>query len=339
MILAKMQQILSIMDYLRTIVYNTFYYSFKCGQYIILGLKLLIDLTVILLKGVNLLFYALSESFAVFSEDISNGFQQLADFVSLIIQELQKVTNFVYFCADLCLEVFIWIHTFFNDAIQALINLVTLCAVHSKRLLVLFGSGVWFIVTLLPICLYNLCLVLANFMSNIFEETGAFILQSIKNFELGIKNVYDFVTDVPTESFIGLIVTVSLVYIFTQFYMTIFNCINQNLFRLLLKIRRLVNRARQIRMPSLNFNRATRARRFPEVRRSLSTPLPQDKDNLNRSNDDRCCVICQERLKCILLLPCRHVCMCSECNTRFQLYDNSCPICRNDIEDTMRIFV
>lgn len=338
MILEKMQQILTIIDYLRSIVYSTFYYSFKCGQCIIFGFKLLMDLIVILLKGLNLLLTALSDSFAVFSEDISNVFEVLAQFVLLIIQELQKISNIIFFIANSIVNIFILLHTFFNNAIQCIINLTTLCALNIKKLLVLLGSGVWFSVTLVPICMYNLCLLLINFIGEIFQETGAYILKSIKNVKLGIKDLYNFVTDVPIESIIGLIVTVSLIYIFTQFYMTIFNCIYQQLFHFLLRLRRILNHTRYIRMPTFNFNRTVRTR-FPEVRRSLSTPVSQNKDSLNRSNDERCCVICQERLKCILLLPCRHVCMCSECNTRLQLYDNSCPICRNDIDDTMRVFV
>lgn len=335
MILEKMQQLLTIIDYLRSIVYNTFYYSFKCGQYIILGFKLLMDLIVILLKGLNLLLTALSESFAVFSEDVSNVFEILAEFVLLIIQELQKISGIIFFIADSIVNVLIVLHTLFNNAIQCIINLTTLCAVNLKKLLVLFGSGVWFTVTLVPICMYNLCLLLINFISGVFQETGACILKSIKNVKLGVKDLYDFVTDVPIESCIGLIVTVSLVYIFTQFYMTIFNCIYQQLFHLLRRLRQLLNHTTQIRLPTFNISRVFR----PEIRRSLSTPLPQNKDNLNRSNDDWSCIICQERLKCILLLPCRHVCMCSECNVRLQLYDNSCPICRNAIDDTMRVFV
>lgn len=330
-------QLVYAFEGVRTVIYNGLYYSFKTGQFIIYGFRLLTDLFLLLLKGLHLFLMGLSESFSLFSEDISHAIQQVAEVVSLIINEFQQFTSTLFYIAQVIVNIFVLIHTFFNDAIQTVGNLLTHCAVQLKKILVLFGSGVWFALTFLPICVYNLFLLLSNFICYVFQEIGALVLGTVKNFKLSLRDFYDFVTDVPLESVIGLIITVSLIYIFTQFYMTIFTCIYQKLRHLLIKVRRLFNHTRQIRMPSFNFNN-NRTRRFPQVRRSLSSPVPQNK-NLNQSNDDRCCVICQERLKCILLLPCRHVCMCSECNERFQLYDNACPICRNHIEDTMRIFV
>lgn len=322
-------------DYLRIVIYNTLFYSFKIGQFIISGFRLLVSLFLLLLKGLKLFVSALSESFSFFSEDISHALQQVAGFLSLIINEFQQLTSVIFYLTEEVLNCFVFIHTFFNDAIQNLLNLMTQGAVHLKIVLVLLGSGVWFVVTFIPIFVYNFGVMLTECIYDMFQRTGAFILKKIINCKLSLRDFYDFVTDVPLESLIGLIVTVSLLYIFTQFYMTIFTCIYQQFSHLSFKLGRLFNHIRQIRIPSINFSH-NRIRRFPQVRRSLSSPLPQNK---NLSNDDRCCVICQERLKCILLLPCRHVCMCSECNVRFQMYDNSCPICRNHIDDTMRIFV
>lgn len=334
-----MDQLAFAVNVVRAMVYNTFYYSFKTGQFIILGFKLLADLLVLTLKGLNLMLLTLSDSFSVFSEDVARGIQHVADFVALIIQEFQKLSNCVLFVFEAIITVLMLIHKFFNGAIQSLLHLLTSSVIYLKQLVVLFGSGVWFTVTLLPIFIYNLSVFLIRFIVEIFQEIGTFVLESCKAIKASIKDFYDFVTDVPVESVIGLIVTVSLIYIFTQFYITIFTCVSQKMFRLLLKIRQILNRTRQVRLLAfLNSNQSLTGR-FPQVRRSLSSPEVRNKNNLNRSNDDRYCIICQERSKCILLLPCRHVCMCSECNTRLQLYDNSCPICRNHIEETMRIFV
>lgn len=330
-------QLVHAIDGVRTTFYNTLYYSFKIGQFLIYGFRLLTDLFLLILKGFHLFLIALSESFALFSEDISYAIQQVAEITSLIINEFQQFTSTLFYLLEIVLNAFVLIHGFFNDAIQTSVNLVTLCAVQVKKLLILFGSGIWFSVTFLPLLIYNLGLILTNFVCTIFEEIGAFIIRTLKNCKLSLNDFYDFVTDVPFESVLGLIVTLSLIYVFTQFYMVIFTCMLQQLQQLSSKIRRLFNRTRQIRILSYNFS--NNRTRFPQVRRSLSTQLPQNKVNVNQSNDDLDCVICQERTKCILLLPCRHVCMCSECSDMFQLYDNACPICRNHIEETMRIFV
>lgn len=38
----------------------------------------------------------------------------------------------------------------------------------------------------------------------------------------------------------------------------------------------------------------------------------------------RDCVVCQSAAVSVVLLPCRHACVCASCAARFQ----SCPICR-----------
>jgi hypothetical protein len=48
------------------------------------------------------------------------------------------------------------------------------------------------------------------------------------------------------------------------------------------------------------------------------------------------CVICQDRIKNMLLLPCKHLCLCEECSGHAQV--SSCPICRKPIKEKMKVF-
>jgi hypothetical protein len=73
------------------------------------------------------------------------------------------------------------------------------------------------------------------------------------------------------------------------------------------------------------------------------------------------CCICRESPKCILLLPCKHVCMCSACAEQCLVLPYSsgsgsgsssgsganvaaaarlkcCPVCRGHVLDFLRIF-
>lgn len=325
-----MDYIISSVDFIRIAVYNTLYYSFQIGQYVIMLCKLITDLFVLFLKGLNVGIAIIADSVAVFSEDVSNEIQKCASVVPLVIEEFQKATSVIFFIMESIFSAFIFTHTSITNVIQSLFTLVVQTVVHMKKLLVLFGSGVWFAITFLPLCLFYLLIFLKNLVLMFFQEVGSIVLTKLKKFRISIRDVYDFVTDVPIESVVGLLITISIVYIFTQFYMTIFAGIQQHLSRLLIKIRRWLNNTRR--------NRLLNSQGTVPVTRSFHS-LFQRKENFNFSNDDKCCIICQERLKCILLLPCRHVCLCTECNIRLQLYDKNCPICRNYIEDTMRIFV
>jgi ATP-dependent DNA helicase PIF1 len=55
------------------------------------------------------------------------------------------------------------------------------------------------------------------------------------------------------------------------------------------------------------------------------------------STDDQLCCICIDSKKCVLLIPCKHVCMCSTCGLREDITD--CPLCLTKIDSKMQIFV
>ena len=66
------------------------------------------------------------------------------------------------------------------------------------------------------------------------------------------------------------------------------------------------------------------------------------KYELEREKDKRLCVICQDKIKNVLLLPCRHVCLCHQClqdirHGHIQLAN--CPLCRQVVQSTMKVFV
>lgn len=51
------------------------------------------------------------------------------------------------------------------------------------------------------------------------------------------------------------------------------------------------------------------------------------------------CVICMTEAKDTAVLPCRHLCMCSDCAKELRLQSNKCPICRHPIEELLEINV
>jgi hypothetical protein len=57
---------------------------------------------------------------------------------------------------------------------------------------------------------------------------------------------------------------------------------------------------------------------------------------LRQEKEQRMCVICQEREKSVVLLPCRHMCLCAECALHDHL--QQCPLCRRRIEDRISVY-
>lgn len=61
--------------------------------------------------------------------------------------------------------------------------------------------------------------------------------------------------------------------------------------------------------------------------------------NINEADMRITCTVCLDRPKCIVIQPCRHLCLCEVCTDIIKKkIPAKCPVCRQNVEDTMKIF-
>jgi len=60
---------------------------------------------------------------------------------------------------------------------------------------------------------------------------------------------------------------------------------------------------------------------------------------VEREREDRLCCICQDHEKCIMMLPCRHLCICERCQQLLKSHGNSCPMCRKPVKQMIKAYL
>jgi len=60
---------------------------------------------------------------------------------------------------------------------------------------------------------------------------------------------------------------------------------------------------------------------------------------VEREREDKLCVICVDKEKCIMILPCRHLCICESCQVALRSHRNICPICRKVIKQMIKAYL
>jgi len=62
---------------------------------------------------------------------------------------------------------------------------------------------------------------------------------------------------------------------------------------------------------------------------------------VQREREDKLCVVCVDKSKCVMMLPCRHLCVCERCWSQLERADinRTCPLCRKPVQEVIKAYL
>lgn len=205
-----------------------------------------------------------------------------------------------------------------------------------KNLFVLIGNGTWFILTLVPTLLLSI-LAYIHQLSQIWFEISLVFSEAawIYMKEMTLASVNYFL-DVPLQAMIGCSFIVLLV-IYRRVTFTFMTWLTIRILQYLRS--RLLTACLAIlsTFRGRNNNNRSRLTQQSYSRASLlSTVCPRLSTQNTKPNttEENVCVICRDEQKNVVLMPCRHLCLCITCSGSIR----TCPLCRKPIRNILSVY-
>ncbi|XP_059050053.1 E3 ubiquitin-protein ligase RNFT1-like [Achroia grisella] len=267
------------------------------------------------------------DNVSIFTEDIPN-------FVDNVIYTFGDQVTYIQRALVFILETFSHRFNLIVDTVKSSVIAVFVVVGEIifllKNGIILLGDTLWLIITFIPVHLPQL--LKAGFMS-----LNDIIVGYVVDAYMSLLKITNFLTDVPLESFIGIISAIIIVRLSIHFRETIQIEITEFYWSFIRKFMYIYYTL---------YNYFT----DPEVRVITHMASGQDvtsreasfsENDVDDANNpaEALCVICQERQKCVLTLPCRHVCLCTECCRRLYGYQRTCPVCRTFIYHSVNVYL
>jgi hypothetical protein len=372
------QLIIISFDFFYKVTYIGLIISSTIGQYIVKYVVVCINFIYTAVGTIYHVAKILYEDYCIFLLDVMNKGIYVASVVGSVVGWLINMTyNWWEIIKNTCLGIYEFllltvdtVLTIVTKTIHCISNIPEVL----KNFITLVGSGIWFALKLIPLGFVYTISMCVFLVGRSCEEIISIAESIYWGILFGLYGILEFFHDIPFEAHAGLILGMCILYLSVKHRTHIIhcfanlcvqtkyvlNCTWTSLEMLLLSVFTHHNNAimndesseseesndethddnsqRQGMSYSSTLN--LRSRLVPRVEQGKANITTQHLlYQLEQEQESKLCIVCQDRTRCVIILPCRHLCLCTECCSIIQREHGSCPVCRQDVRRTMKIYV
>ncbi|XP_068632458.1 uncharacterized protein [Battus philenor] len=317
----------NIVNLLATIIQWLFISTSLLGKIIVTVITTIYSSVLKSAKNVSLFFQIVYEdNVTIFTEEIPNLTVSSVEFLDALWLEVQ---NYFYMTWHNVVHNLKLIIGTIRWSVEEIWSISSDIVIMGLKTLIFFGEALWLVLTFIPIQLPQLLQEAWNTINSSLYYSAFAAYTNLLKFT-------NFLNDVPLESFVGLLLAMIIGRLCIHFSNTLRS---HSLALYWVLIRKVLYFYYVI----YNYFNDYETRLITHMVGGQQLIPQGDADVIiaeeSSSASDALCVICQERPKCVLTLPCRHVCLCSECCMRLYGYQRTCPICRTFIYHSVSVYL
>lgn len=241
------------------------------------------------------------------------------------------------------------IRTSIQNGIQCTVNQLTWLMMCVSEFTILLGDSAWMLLMIIPnlliFCSMKLAITIAAFVNGLIATIKSSAVMCID----GVVSFVICLTAMPMQSALGLLsigiaikyrrITLNAAFILLQMHLIVLSFVLTRVLRILLTIYQPLEFIATVMGSVLRLQHRSGHIVDPvnELASNAQDGLSGSKEDVSPIGD--LCVICQDRRKSVVLLPCRHLCLCRICSTDLKKYHTICPLCRKSFREAIQVYV
>lgn len=227
-------------------------------------------------------------------------------------------------------------------------------AVTTRDGCVLVGNSSWMLIMLIPNTIWFLARKLIELLRGLLCDIASIAVATVSSLTNAAHATADYFTEFPLQSLVGLL-AIFLAIKYKHKTLGLVRIVRRQLTMLVMYVLRKIGNLFLSIFVGIHFIYGifSYALELRHHRRRNANNLNEDiHGNSNENGDDincsplnkpagnsNLCVICQDLPKSIVLLPCRHLCLCRNCIHHLRSYRTRCPLCREHFRETIQVYV